>query len=126
MKEREAELSGPIHTKGVMILTGYLSEKFFQDKPLSLSARLVFEQSYAEVEGDRASSTELYALLSSLSNLPIKQGIAVTGSVNQKGEIQAIGGINEKIEGYFELCKLIGLNGEQSRYIFISCNHICT
>ncbi len=111
--EREAELSGPIHTKGVMILTGYLSEKFFQDKPVSLSARLVFEQSYAEVEGDSASSTELYALLSSLSNIPIKQGIAVTGSVNQKGEIQAIGGINEKIEGYFEVCKLIGFSGEQ-------------
>lgn len=111
--EREAELSGPIHTKGVMILTGYLSERFFQDKPVSLSARLVFEQSYSEVEGDSASSTELYALLSSLSNVPIKQGIAVTGSVNQKGEIQAIGGINEKIEGYYELCKRIGFNGEQ-------------
>ena len=111
--EREAELSGPIHTKGVMILTGYLSERFFQDKPVSLSARLVFEQSYAEVEGDSASSTELYALLSSLANIPIKQGIAVTGSVNQKGEIQAIGGINEKIEGYYEICKLIGFNGEQ-------------
>ena len=111
--EREAELSGPIHTKGVMILTGYLSERFFQDKPVSLSARLVFEQSYAEIEGDSASSTELYALLSSLANLPIKQGIAVTGSVNQKGEVQSIGGINEKIEGYFEVCKLIGFNGEQ-------------
>ena len=111
--EREAELSGPIHTKGVMILTGYLSERFFQDKPVSLSARLVFEQSYSEVEGDSASSTELYALLSSLANIPIKQGIAVTGSVNQKGEIQSIGGINEKIEGYFEVCKLIGFNGEQ-------------
>jgi lon-related putative ATP-dependent protease len=111
--EREAELSGPIHTKGVLILTGFLSEKYFQFKPVSLSARLVFEQSYAEVEGDSASSTELYALLSSLSGLPIRQGIAVTGSVNQKGEVQAIGGLNEKIEGYFELCKLIGLNGEQ-------------
>ena len=111
--EREAELSGPIHTKGVMILTGYLSERFFQDKPVSLSARLVFEQSYAEVEGDSASSTELYALLSSLANVPIKQGIAVTGSVNQKGEIQAIGGINEKIEGYYETCKIIGFTGEQ-------------
>ncbi|MFN5422637.1 MAG: Lon protease family protein [bacterium] len=111
--EREAELSGPIHTKGVMILTGYLSERFFQDKPVSLSARLVFEQSYAEVEGDSASSTELYALLSSLANVPIKQGIAVTGSVNQKGEIQAIGGINEKIEGYYEICKIIGFDGQQ-------------
>ncbi len=111
--EREAELSGPIHTKGVMILTGYLAEKFFQDKPVSLSARIVFEQSYSEVEGDSASSTELYAILSNLANLPVKQGIAVTGSVNQKGEVQAIGGVNEKIEGYFELCKLIGLSGEQ-------------
>jgi predicted ATP-dependent protease len=111
--EREAELSGPIHTKGVLILNGYLAEHFFQDKPVSLSARLVFEQSYAEIEGDSASSTELYALLSSLSKTPIQQGIAVTGSVNQKGEIQSIGGINEKIEGYFEVCKLMGLNDEQ-------------
>ncbi|MFM1794993.1 MAG: hypothetical protein RL642_1378 [Bacteroidota bacterium] len=111
--EREAELSGPIHTKGVQILNGYLAEKFFQDKPVSLTARLVFEQSYAEIEGDSASSTELYALLSALSNSPIHQGIAVTGSVNQKGEIQSIGGINEKIEGYFEVCKIIGLTGEQ-------------
>lgn len=111
--EREAELSGPIHTKGVLILNGYLAEHFFQDKPVSLSARLVFEQSYAEIEGDSASSTELYALLSSLSKMPIQQGIAVTGSVNQKGEIQSIGGINEKIEGYFEVCKLMGLNDEQ-------------
>jgi lon-related putative ATP-dependent protease len=111
--EREAELSGPIHTKGVLILNGYLAEHFFQDKPISLSARLVFEQSYAEIEGDSASSTELYALLSSLSKVPIQQGIAVTGSVNQKGEIQSIGGINEKIEGYFEVCKILGFNGEQ-------------
>lgn len=111
--EREAELSGPIHTKGVLILTGYLAGKFMQDKPLSLSARLVFEQSYSEVEGDSASSTELYSMLSTLSNLPIKQGIAVTGSVNQKGEVQPIGGINEKIEGYFEICKTMGFNGEQ-------------
>ena len=111
--EREAELSGPIHTKGILILTGYLAEKYFQDIPVSLSARLVFEQSYSEVEGDSASSTELYAILSNLSRLPIKQGIAVTGSVNQKGEIQAIGGVNEKIEGYFEICKIVGMNGEQ-------------
>jgi predicted ATP-dependent protease len=111
--EREAEMSGPIHTKGVMILSGYLADKFFQDKPVSLSARLVFEQSYSEIEGDSASSTELYALLSALSKIPIKQGIAVTGSVNQKGEIQPIGGVNEKIEGYFEVCKLLGLDGEQ-------------
>lgn len=111
--EREAELSGPIHTKGVLILNGYLAEHYFQDKPVSLSARLVFEQSYGEIDGDSASSTELYVLLSALSKLPIQQGIAITGSVNQKGEIQSIGGINEKIEGYFEVCKIIGLNGEQ-------------
>jgi lon-related putative ATP-dependent protease len=111
--EREAKLGGPIHTKGVMILSGYLADKYAQDKPLSLSARLVFEQSYAEVEGDSASSTELYALLSSLSGLPIKQGIAVTGSINQKGEVQAIGGVNEKIEGFFETCQAKGLTGEQ-------------
>ena len=111
--EREAELSGPIHTKGVMILTGYLAETFAQERPLSLSARLVFEQSYSGVEGDSASSAELYALLSSLSGIPIKQGIAVTGSVNQKGEIQAIGGVNEKIEGFFDVCQAKGLTGEQ-------------
>ncbi|MCP8323483.1 MAG: AAA family ATPase [Candidatus Methylarchaceae archaeon HK02M2] len=111
--EREAKLGGRIHTKGVMILSGYLAEKYAQDKPLSLSARLVFEQSYGMVEGDSASSTELYALLSILSGLPIKQSIAVTGSVNQKGEVQAIGGVNEKIEGFFEVCKAKGFNGEQ-------------
>lgn len=111
--EREAKLGGRIHTKGVMILSGYLAEKYAQERPLSLSARLVFEQSYGEVEGDSASSTELYAILSSLSNLPIKQSIAVTGSVNQKGEVQAIGGINEKIEGFFEVCKIKGLTGQQ-------------
>jgi len=111
--EREAEMSGPIHTKGVLILSGYLAEKFIQEKPLSLSARLVFEQSYSGVEGDSASSTELYALLSSLSGLPIKQGIAVTGSVNQKGELQVIGGVNEKIDGFFEVCYAKGLTGEQ-------------
>jgi len=111
--EREAKLGGPVHTKGVMILSGYLAEKYAQDKPLSLSARLVFEQSYSEVEGDSASSTELYALLSNLSGLPVKQGIAVTGSINQKGELQAIGGVNEKIEGFFEICKAKGLTGEQ-------------
>jgi lon-related putative ATP-dependent protease len=111
--EREAKLSGPIHTKGVMILSGYLAEKFAQDKPLSLSARLVFEQSYSGVEGDSASSTELYALLSALSRVPIRQSIAVTGSVNQKGEVQAIGGVNAKIEGYFDVCQALGLNGAQ-------------
>ncbi|MDH5267515.1 MAG: ATP-dependent protease, partial [Candidatus Bathyarchaeota archaeon] len=111
--EREAKLGGRIHSKGVMILSGYLAEKYAQDKPLSLSARLVFEQSYEEVEGDSASSTEVYAVLSALSGLPIKQGIAVTGSVNQKGEVQAIGGVNQKIEGFFEVCKAQGLTGQQ-------------
>jgi predicted ATP-dependent protease len=110
--EREAKLGGRIHTKGVMILRGCLAEKYARDKPLSLSARLVFEQSYGMIDGDSASSTELYALLSALSDLPIKQSIAVTGSVNQKEEVQAIGGANEKIEGYFEVCKARGLNGE--------------
>ena len=111
--EREAKMGGPIHTKGVLILSGYLNQKYAQDKPLSLSARLVFEQSYGGVEGDSASSTELYAILSALSGLPIKQNIAVTGSVNQKGEVQAIGGVNEKIEGFFEVCKAVGLTEEQ-------------
>nr|NIS68030.1 AAA family ATPase [Pseudomonadota bacterium] len=111
--QREAKMAGPIHTKGVMILSGYLAEKYAQDKPLSLSTRLVFEQSYGMVEGDSASSTELYAILSALSGIPIKQSIAVTGSVNQKGEVQAIGGVNEKIEGFFEVCKAKGLTGEQ-------------
>ena len=111
--EREAKMGGPIHTKGVLILSGYLNEKYAQDKPLSLSARLVFEQNYEGVEGDSASSTELYAILSALSGFPIKQNIAVTGSVNQKGEVQAIGGVNEKIEGFFEVCKAKGLKGQQ-------------
>ena len=111
--EKEAKMGGPIHTKGVLILSGYLNEKYAKDKPLSLSARLVFEQNYEGVEGDSASSTELYAILSNLSGLPIKQSIAVTGSVNQKGEVQAIGGVNEKIEGYFEVCKVKGLTGKQ-------------
>jgi lon-related putative ATP-dependent protease len=111
--ERESKLGGPIHTKGIMILNGYIADKYVREVPLSLSARLVFEQSYEEVEGDSASSTELYALLSRLSNVPIKQGIAVTGSVNQKGEVQAIGGLNEKIEGFFEVCRLKGIDGKQ-------------
>jgi predicted ATP-dependent protease len=111
--EREAKMGGPIHTKGVLILSGYLNEKYAQDKPLSLSARLVFEQNYEGVEGDSASSTELYAILSVLSDLPIKQSIAVTGSVNQKGEVQAIGGVNEKIEGFFEVCRTKGFTGQQ-------------
>jgi len=111
--EREAKMGGPIHTKGVLILSGYLNERYAQDKPLSLSARLVFEQSYGGVEGDSASSTELYAILSALSGLPIKQNLAVTGSVNQKGEVQAIGGVNEKIEGFFEVCKAKGFTSKQ-------------
>jgi lon-related putative ATP-dependent protease len=111
--EREAKMGGPIHTKGVLILSGYINEKYAKDKPLSLSARLVFEQNYEGVEGDSASSTELYCILSALSGLPIKQNIAVTGSVNQKGQVQAIGGVNEKIEGFFEVCELKGLTGQQ-------------
>ena len=111
--EREAKMGGPIHTKGVLILSGYLNDKYIRDKPLGLSARLVFEQNYEGVEGDSASSTELYSILSALSGRPIKQNIAVTGSVNQKGEVQAIGGVNEKIEGFFEVCKLQGLTGQQ-------------
>jgi len=111
--EREAKMGGPIHTKGVLILSGYLNDKYARDRPLSLSARLVFEQNYEGVEGDSASSTELYSILSSLSRLPIKQYLAVTGSVNQKGEVQAIGGVNEKIEGFFEVCKAKGLTGQQ-------------
>jgi len=115
--EREAKLGGRLHTKGVMILNGYITDKYVGDIPLSLSARLAFEQSYDEVEGDSASSTELYAILSRLADVPIKQGIAVTGSVNQKGEVQAIGGINEKIEGFFEVCRAKGLSGEQGALI---------
>ena len=111
--EREVELSGPIHSKGVMILSGFLAGRYAVNQPLSLSATLVFEQSYAAVEGDSASSAELYALLSALSGLPLRQSLAVTGSVNQQGEIQAIGGVNEKIEGFFDLCNARGLSGEQ-------------
>jgi lon-related putative ATP-dependent protease len=111
--ERESQMSGRIHDKGVMILSGYMGWKYAQEYPLSLSASLCFEQSYEGVEGDSASSTELYALLSSLADVPIKQSIAITGSVNQKGEIQPIGGINQKIEGFFEVCRAKGLTGEQ-------------
>ena len=111
--EREAQMSGPTHTKGVLILSGYLSQQFAQDKPLSLNARVVFEQNYGGVDGDSASSTELYAILSALADVPIKQSLAVTGSVNQNGEVQAIGGVNEKIEGFFAVCKAKGLTGEQ-------------
>jgi lon-related putative ATP-dependent protease len=111
--ERESQLSGRIHDKGVLILSGYMGWKYAQDNPLSLSASLCFEQSYEGVEGDSAASAELYALLSSLSDVPIRQDIAVTGSVNQKGEIQPIGGVNQKIESFFQVCKAKGLNGSQ-------------
>ena len=111
--ERESKLSGKSHDKGVLILAGYLGSKFAQQRPLSVSASVCFEQSYDGVDGDSASSTELYAILSSLAELPIKQGIAVTGSVNQNGEVQAIGGINQKIEGFFDVCRLKGLTGAQ-------------
>jgi lon-related putative ATP-dependent protease len=110
--QREVAMSGPIHGKGVMIIAGFLASKFARDKPLTLSARIVFEQNYEGVEGDSASSTELYALLSALSGVPIKQHFAVTGSVNQRGDVQPIGGVNEKIEGYFEICKARGLDGQ--------------
>ncbi len=111
--EREADLSGRTHNKGVLILGGYLRGKYAQKKPFSLSASIAFEQSYSGVEGDSASSTEVYAILSSLSKLPLRQDIAVTGSLNQRGEIQPIGGVNEKIEGFFEVCKAKGLTGNQ-------------
>ena len=110
--EREVEISGPSHSKGVLILTGYLGEMFAQNMPLCLTASICFEQLYNGVDGDSASSTELYGLLSSLSGIPINQSIAVTGSVNQKGQIQPIGGVNEKIEGFFQICKMRGLTGE--------------
>ncbi|TDX51534.1 Lon protease family protein [Orenia marismortui] len=111
--ERESKLSGKVHNKGLLILTSYLGDKYAQQVPLSLSASLCFEQLYSGVDGDSASSTELYVLLSALAELPLKQNIAVTGSINQKGEIQPIGGVNEKIEGFFKLCKSRGLTGEQ-------------
>ena len=109
--EREVEMGGPIHSKGVMILSGFLGSRYAAEQPLSLSATLVFEQSYGGVEGDSASSTELYALLSAISGIPIRQCFAVTGSVNQHGQVQAIGGVNEKIEGFFDLCNKRGLDG---------------
>jgi lon-related putative ATP-dependent protease len=111
--EKKAEMGGPTHTKGVHILTGFLTSRYAKKHPLSLTARLTFEQSYSGVDGDSASSTETYAMLSALSGVPIKQSFAVTGSVNQKGEVQAIGGVNQKIEGFFDLCKFRGLSGEQ-------------
>jgi predicted ATP-dependent protease len=111
--ERETQMSGPIHEKGVMTLKGYLGGKYAQKQPLSVSISLTFEQSYSMIDGDSASSTELYAILSSLSNRPIKQGMAVTGSVNQLGMVQPIGGVNEKIEGFFRICEARGLTGQQ-------------
>lgn len=111
--ERETKMSGTSHTKGVLILSGFLGEKYAQKQPLTLTASLTFEQLYEGVDGDSASSTELYAIISSLSGLPIRQYIAVTGSVNQKGEIQPIGGATQKIEGYFAVCKIKGLTGQQ-------------
>jgi predicted ATP-dependent protease len=111
--EREANLSGRFHDKGVHIIAGYLRSRFAQDKPLSLAASICFEQSYSGVDGDSASSTEIYALVSALSGLPLRQDIAVTGSINQQGDIQAIGGVNEKIEGFFDVCRINGLTGTQ-------------
>ena len=111
--EREADMSGSTHNKGVLILGGYLRKKYAQDKPMTISASIAFEQSYGGVDGDSASSTEIYALLSSLSGVPIKQYIAITGSINQKGEVQAIGGVNEKIEGFYDCCRIKGLTGKQ-------------
>jgi predicted ATP-dependent protease len=111
--EREVELSGPIHSKGVLILSGFLGARYAAERPLSLAASLVFEQSYGGIEGDSASSAELYALLSAIAEVPIKQSLAVTGSVNQRGEVQVIGGVNEKIEGFFDVCRARGLTGEQ-------------
>jgi predicted ATP-dependent protease len=111
--DREAELAGPVHNKGLMILTGYLNGLFGRNKPVSLSASLVFEQNYEGIDGDSASSTELYALLSSLAEVPLAQGIAVTGSVNQLGQIQPVGGVTKKIEGFFDVCRTLGLTGDQ-------------
>jgi lon-related putative ATP-dependent protease len=118
--DREVELSGPIHSKGVLILSGFLRGRYAESQPLSLSASLVFEQSYGGVEGDSASSAELYALLSAIGEVPIKQSLAVTGSVNQHGQVQAIGGVNEKIEGFFDICKARGLTGEQGVLVPVS------
>jgi lon-related putative ATP-dependent protease len=111
--EREVEMSGPIHSKGVLILSGFLGGRYAIERPLSLSASLVFEQSYSGVEGDSASSAELYALLSAIARVPIRQSYAVTGAINQHGQVQAIGGVNEKIEGFFDICKARGLTGDQ-------------
>ncbi len=111
--EREADMSGKTHNKGVLILSGYLGQKYAQERPLSITSSITFEQSYGGIDGDSASSTELYAIMSSIADIPLKQYIAVTGSVNQKGEIQPIGGVTEKVEGFFAVCKAQGLTGEQ-------------
>jgi lon-related putative ATP-dependent protease len=111
--ERRVELGGPLHTKGVLILSSFLASRFSSNRPFSLNASLVFEQSYGGVDGDSASSAELYALLSALAQVPIRQGLAVTGSVNQLGQVQAIGGVNEKIEGFYDVCRARGLTGDQ-------------
>jgi len=111
--ERQAKLGGPLHTKGVLIMGGFLGERYGQAQPLSLSASLAFEQSYDEIEGDSASAAELFALLSAIAQIPIRQDLAVTGSVNQHGQIQAVGGVNEKIESFFDTCKARELTGEQ-------------
>src|SRR5690349_19517971 len=115
--EREANLSGRFHDKGVQIIAGYLRSQFAQDKPLSLAASICFQQTYSGVDGDSASSTEIYALVSALSGLPLRQDIAVTGSINQQGDIQAIGGVNEKVEGYFDVCCIKGLTATQGLLI---------
>lgn len=123
--EREVELGGPLHSKGVLILSGFLASRYAQDVPISLQASLVFEQSYGGVDGDSASSAELYALLSALSGVPIRQSYAVTGSVNQLGQVQAIGGVNDKIEGFFDICAARGLTGDQGVLIPIAnVNHL--
>jgi predicted ATP-dependent protease len=111
--EREARLSGSTHDKGLMILAGFMRERFGQERPLTMSASICFEQSYSGIDGDSASSTELYALLSALSGVPLRQDLAVTGSVDQHGRVQAIGGVNDKIEGFFRVCRAVGLTGRQ-------------
>jgi len=111
--EREARLSGATHDKGVLILAGYLRRRYARDKPLTMTASLAFEQSYSGVDGDSASSAEVYAILSALADLPVRQDLAVTGSVSQAGEIQPIGGVNEKVEGFFDVCRARGLTGTQ-------------
>lgn len=118
--EREAEMSGRIHSKGILILSGYLGQTYAQDKPLAMSASICFEQHYEEIEGDSASSAELYCLLSSLSGLPLRQDLAVTGSVDQRGKVQPVGGINQKIEGFYKCCKIKGLSGTQGVIIPVS------